>query len=92
MSLHELHRKLRSIIAVQLFSWKHACLRKHYLATAVVRLLLSRSLPSNGFTYQNFRVISEKSNRFSSAIMDYYFPFICDFLNNDLMKSDYNWN
>jgi hypothetical protein len=44
------HRKHRFIISVHLLPWKHACLRSRYLATAVVYLLLSWSLPSNGST------------------------------------------
>jgi hypothetical protein len=35
-SRHGPHRKHRSIIAVQLLPWKHACLPSSYLATVVV--------------------------------------------------------
>jgi hypothetical protein len=37
---------------IQLLPWKHACLQSCYLVTAVVYLLISRSLPSNGSTCQ----------------------------------------
>jgi hypothetical protein len=36
---------------------QHACLRSRYLATAIVQLLTSRSLPSNGSTYLNLMKI-----------------------------------
>jgi hypothetical protein len=45
------------IVAVQLLrSWKHACLQSRYLATTVVYLLISRSLPSNESTCHNILV------------------------------------
>jgi hypothetical protein len=47
-SRHWPHRKHRSIIAVQLLPWKHVCLQRRYIATAVVLLLLSGSSHSNG--------------------------------------------
>jgi hypothetical protein len=58
---HELHTKHHSIIVVALLrslgsnydcipllSWKYACLQRRCLTTAVVYLLIPRSLPSNG--------------------------------------------
>jgi hypothetical protein len=38
-SRHGSHRKHRTIIAVRLLPWKHACLRSRYLAVAVVWML-----------------------------------------------------
>jgi hypothetical protein len=46
-------RKHRSCVAEQLLSWKHACLRNHYLVTAVAFMLIWRSLPSNGSACHN---------------------------------------
>jgi hypothetical protein len=40
-------RKTPFLCCSKLLSWKHACLRSHYLKTAVVLLLISRSLLSN---------------------------------------------
>jgi hypothetical protein len=52
-SRHEPHRKQRSSLAVQLFPLEHICLRSRYSVTAVVYLLITRTLPSNGSTYYN---------------------------------------
>jgi hypothetical protein len=38
---------------VQLFPWEHPCFRSRYLVTAVVELLISLSLSSNGSTCNN---------------------------------------
>jgi hypothetical protein len=43
-SQHGPHRKHHFSAAVQLLLWKHACLRSHYLAMAVVQSLTSWSL------------------------------------------------
>jgi hypothetical protein len=60
-SRHWLRRKyclpllLYPIVAVKLLrSWKHACLRSRYLGTAVVYLLISRSMPAI-ICYREFR-------------------------------------
>jgi hypothetical protein len=42
-----------SSVAVKLLPWNHICLRSRYIATAVLVLLISRSLPSNGSTCHN---------------------------------------
>jgi hypothetical protein len=42
-----------SSVGVQLFPWKHACLRSRYSANALAYLLISRSTPSNGSTHYN---------------------------------------
>jgi hypothetical protein len=57
-SRHGPRRKHASHYYVQLLhSWKHACLRRRYLATAVVYLLISRLLPSSGSTCHNISKI-----------------------------------
>jgi hypothetical protein len=48
---HVPRRKHSSSVAIQLQPCKHACFRSNYVATAVVQLLISRSLPNNRFTY-----------------------------------------
>jgi hypothetical protein len=50
---HGASRKHRSSVAVKLLPWKHACLLSRYLATDVVQLFISLSLPSNGSTCHN---------------------------------------
>jgi hypothetical protein len=41
------------VIVTQPLPSNSRCLQSHYLATAVVQLLISRSLPSNGSTCHN---------------------------------------
>jgi hypothetical protein len=57
------------------------CLQSHYLATAVVQLLISWSLPSNGYKYHN--VFTD-----DFSILDYIM------LNRKVAKSKYlsRWN
>jgi hypothetical protein len=50
ISRHGPHRKHRSSVALQLFPWEHICLRSRYSETALVYLLISRSLPNNEST------------------------------------------
>jgi hypothetical protein len=51
-SRHGLRTKHRcSYCCIQLLLWKHACLRNRYLVTVVLYLIISRSLPSNDYTY-----------------------------------------
>jgi hypothetical protein len=52
-SRHGLCTTHRTSVAIQLLSWKHVCLRSRYLATDVVQLLISRSLPINRSTCRN---------------------------------------
>jgi hypothetical protein len=49
-SRYRQHRKHHSCCCFQLPMCKHACLWSCYMVMAVVQLLISRSLPSNGFT------------------------------------------
>jgi hypothetical protein len=40
----------RRAVPVKLLPWKYACFLSRYLATAIIYLLISLSLPSNGST------------------------------------------
>jgi hypothetical protein len=52
-SWHGPCRKQRSSVAEQLLPRKHASLRSHYIVTALVELLISRLVPSNGSICHN---------------------------------------
>jgi hypothetical protein len=50
ISRHGPYRKHRYSLAVQLFPWEHVYLWSRYLLTALAYLLISQSLPNNGYT------------------------------------------
>jgi hypothetical protein len=56
ISARTAHKTPYLIFVVQLLLWEHVCLRSRYSVRAVVYLLISRSLTSNGSAYHNSKM------------------------------------